>query len=52
LEYLKREVLNTSFKPGMGSTHPVIPALGKWRQKDQNFKVSLGYITRPGLKNI
>jgi hypothetical protein len=26
---------------------PVIPALGKPRQKDHEFKASLGYIARP-----
>jgi hypothetical protein len=25
----------------------VIPALGRWRQEDHEFKVSLGYIVRP-----
>jgi hypothetical protein len=29
---------------------PVIPALGRWRQKDCEFKTSLCYIVRPSLK--
>jgi hypothetical protein len=30
---------------------PVIPALRRWKQEDQEFKVSLGYIVRLCLKN-
>jgi hypothetical protein len=29
----------------------VIPALGRLRQEDHEFSVSLDYIVRPGLKN-
>jgi hypothetical protein len=30
---------------------PIIPALGRHRQGDSKFKVSLGYIARPCLQN-
>jgi hypothetical protein len=30
--------------------HPVIPKLGRWRQEDHEFKVSLSYTERPCLK--
>jgi hypothetical protein len=29
---------------------PIIPALGKWRQEDREFEVSLGSIARPVSK--
>jgi hypothetical protein len=28
-----------------------IPALGRLRQEDHQFEVSMGYVTRPCLKN-
>lgn len=31
--------------------HTIIPVLGRWRQDDCEFKVSLGYISIPYLKN-
>jgi hypothetical protein len=40
-----------SSKPGTLDT-PVIPALGRLRQVDHNFKVSTSYIARCCLKKI
>jgi hypothetical protein len=29
---------------------PVIPALGRLRRENPEFEISLGFMTRPGLK--
>jgi hypothetical protein len=34
------------------AVHALIPELGRLRQEDHEFKVSLGYITRPCLKKV
>jgi hypothetical protein len=35
----------------MRERKPVIPALRRWRQEDQQFKASRGYTASPYLKN-
>jgi hypothetical protein len=44
----------TEKKPQLGMVvyMPIIPALRRLRQKDLEFKASLGYVTRPYVKDI
>jgi hypothetical protein len=39
-----------TYEPSVVAT-PVIPALGRMRQKDLHFKANLGYMARSCLKN-
>jgi hypothetical protein len=46
---LKLSLKNRDFSWAWWHT-PVIPALGRLKQKNHGFKASLGYIVRPCLK--